>query len=77
MKLGSNGSPQADGMRLFVVGTGGAPLRGFETIKPGSVKRQASTHGVLALTLRDEGYSWRFEPVAGSSFSDAGSAACD
>jgi alkaline phosphatase len=74
--LAPNGTPDASGMALFVVGTGGAPLRTIETAKTGSVTRQAATHGVLVLTLRDEGYGWRFEPVAGASFSDSGSAAC-
>ena len=44
---------------------------------PASVVRQASTHGVLALTLRDGGYDWRFVPVAGGMFSDTGTAECD
>ena len=33
------------------------------------------TYGVLRLTLRPGAYAWRFVPVAGSTFSDAGSAA--
>ena len=38
--------------------------------------RQADTYGVLDLTLRDGAYDWRFVPVGGGRFADAGSAAC-
>jgi hypothetical protein len=75
-RLASTGAPDPDGMRLFVVGTGGAPLRRFERIRNGSVRRQASTHGVLELTLREGGYDWRFVPVEGGSFTDTGSSDC-
>jgi len=34
------------------------------------------TYGVLRLTLRAEGYDWRFVPVAGSTYSDSGSSPC-
>lgn len=63
------------GLRLFVVGTGGGPLRGFQSAEPNSEVRDASTHGVLALRLHPAGYDWRFHPTAGA-FADSGSAAC-
>lgn len=63
------------GIREFVVGTGGAPLRKFSTIRANSELRAAVDHGVLALTLRDGGYDWRFH-AATTDFSDAGSAHC-
>jgi hypothetical protein len=31
---------------------------------------------VLKLTLRPEGYEWRFVPVEGETFTDSGSARC-
>jgi hypothetical protein len=65
-----------DGMRQFVVGTGGAALRGFGTPRRGSEVRNAVTHGVLALRLRPSGYDWHFVPIAGATFSDTGSEAC-
>jgi hypothetical protein len=40
------------------------------------VVRNASTWGVLKLTLRAGGYDWQFVPVAGKSFTDAGSGTC-
>ena len=64
------------GIRSFVVGTGGKSL--YPTLLPraGSVVRNAGTYGVLKLTLRPAGYDWRFLPVPGGSFSDAGTAGC-
>jgi acid phosphatase type 7 len=64
------------GIRQFVVGTGGVEQRRFLTPKPGSLRRSTGTYGVLALTLRPAGYSWRFVPEPGRSFTDSGSAAC-
>ena len=64
------------GIREFVVGTGGAALRPFETIEPNSEVRNADTHGVLKLTLHPTGYDWEFVPVAGETFTDSGSGRC-
>jgi hypothetical protein len=69
------GVADAAGIREFVVGTGGAPLRPFATIRANSERRSAAAFGVLRLTLRDGGYEWAFVPVAGA-FSDRGSALC-
>jgi len=66
----------ADGIHEIIVGTGGAELRPFEAIKPNSVIRDAGTFGVLVLTLHASSYDWRFVPVAGSTFTDSGSANC-
>jgi acid phosphatase type 7 len=66
----------ARGIREFVVGTGGTYLRPFGTIKANSQVRNATTHGVLKLTLNSGGYEWKFVPVAGKSFTDSGSASC-
>jgi hypothetical protein len=67
---------QARGIREFVVGTGGVRLRAFGTIKANSQARNASTHGVLRLTLNAEGYAWKFVPVAGKNFTDSGTTSC-
>ena len=64
------------GIREFVVGTGGAELYGFGTIQPNSEVRDNSTWGVLALGLEDGSYRWSFVPVPGGSFSDSGSDTC-
>jgi hypothetical protein len=34
------------------------------------------TYGVLKLTLRPEGYEWRFLPAAGGEFADSGGDRC-
>jgi calcineurin-like phosphoesterase family protein len=64
------------GIREFVVGTGGKELRPFRTIRPNSQVRNATTHGVLKLTLNPTSYDWKFVPVAGTSFTDSGSTSC-
>jgi hypothetical protein len=69
------GSRHRLGIREFVVGTGGTGLRAFAEIKPNSMERQASVHGVLKLRLRDGEYSWRFVSVDGS-YLDTGSSRC-
>ena len=72
----ANGRPSASGIREFVVGTGGSGLRPFGKVLPTSVVRNASTHGILELTLRPGGYDWSFVPVDGRSFHDAGTGTC-
>jgi len=64
------------GIREFVVGTGGAPLRRLAARAPNSEAADGGTFGVLLLTLRADGYDWRFLGTAGSSFSDAGTDRC-
>jgi acid phosphatase type 7 len=66
----------ARGIRQFTVGTGGRGLYSFGPIKPNSEVRNNSAFGVLRLTLGAASYGWQFVPVAGSSFGDAGTAAC-
>ena len=66
----------ARGMREFIVGTGGKSLRPFFTALPNSEVREASTFGVLKLTLSPTGYTWQFVPVADETFTDTGSDTC-
>lgn len=66
----------ANGVRQFVVGTGGSFFTGFGTIKPNSQVRNNNTFGVLRMTLGAGSYSWKFLPVAGKTFTDSGSATC-
>jgi hypothetical protein len=70
------GVADAGGIRQFVIGTGGASLRPFSTVRANSERRDASTHGVLQLTLRADGYDWLFVPVAGGTFRDSGAGTC-
>jgi acid phosphatase type 7 len=75
--LTPTGRPDARrGLRQFVIGTGGRSLRPTLMPRPGSEVRSSSAYGVLVLRLRPRGYGWRFVPVAGERFRDAGSARC-
>jgi calcineurin-like phosphoesterase family protein len=60
----------------FVVGTGGADLRGFSRTDRGSEVRWADSVGVLALTLRPDGYDWRFVDPDGTPPVDSGTGTC-
>jgi hypothetical protein len=63
------------GVRQFTVGTGGASLYSFTSIKSASEVR-AAAWGVLRLQLKEDGYDFEFQPVQGESFRDAGSGQC-
>jgi acid phosphatase type 7 len=64
----------AEGVRSFVVGTGGASLTGFQTPQLGSLVR-SSTFGVLVLKLEADRYEWSFIDTA-SNILDSGTARC-
>jgi acid phosphatase type 7 len=66
----ASGDP--DGIRQFIVGTGGALLYPMDERQPNSEVFDASSHGVLKLTLRPSSYSWEFVPVDGATFTDSG-----
>ncbi len=66
---------EKNGIREFVIGTGGARLRSFRPSLPTTEARDSSTWGVLKLTLRHDTYDWEFLPVGGP-FKDSGSGAC-
>jgi len=63
------------GIREFVVGTGGKNLRPFTRVSPNSEARDATSLGLLELTLGANAYEWRFRAAVGS-FTDSGSASC-
>lgn len=72
---GSGGVDQTNGVRSFVVGTGG---RGHYTANgnpTGLEVKNANTFGLLRLALKPDSYDWRFLP-AGGSFTDTGSEVC-
>jgi hypothetical protein len=66
----------ANGIREFVVGTGGASHDHLTHVEPNSEVRNFDTYGVLKLTLHAHSYDWEFIPVAGQTFTDSGSAKC-
>jgi acid phosphatase type 7 len=63
-----------DGIRSFVVGTGGAERYPILFVRRDSVLHDTSA-GVLRLGLGTAGYTWRFL-AAGGGFSDAGRGSC-
>ncbi len=69
------GQADPDGIREFVVGTGGATPSGLGTLRANSQVRNSGAFGVLELTLGAHDYSWQFIPVAGQTFSDSGTQA--
>jgi hypothetical protein len=74
-----NGSGERDdknGIRSFVVGTGGAKLTPMFFAKPTTEARNNAVHGVLKLSLHANSYDWEFVPVAGESFNDTGHGVC-
>ncbi len=65
-----------NGIREFVVGTGGRSHYTFDGAEPNSEVRNGTTYGVLKLTLQPASYEWEFVPVAGQTFTDSGTGAC-
>jgi hypothetical protein len=65
-----------NGIREFVVGTGGASHYGQGTALANSELFNGTTYGVLKFTLGPGTFTWDFVPVAGQSFTDSGSGVC-
>jgi len=64
------------GIRQFVVGTGGREHRNVGRPVTNSEVIDNTSYGVLKLTLRDGTYDWQFVPIEGHSFTDSGSGEC-
>jgi PKD repeat protein len=64
------------GTREFVVGTGGKTLRTFTATAANSELKDATSFGVLKLTLHASSYDYSFIPIAGDTFTDTGSGSC-
>lgn len=74
-----NGAGMPDpknGMRSFIVGTGGAKLSPLFLIKNGSEVRQNEQHGVLKLQLHSSSYEWEFIAAPSRKVLDRGQANC-
>jgi hypothetical protein len=76
--INPDGEPdRANGIRQFIVGTGGAPGGvQYGEDDPNSRVKKRNTLGVLRLNLRAGSYTWKFVPIAGETFSDSGSDRC-
>src|SRR3712207_6097531 len=76
-KLTPGGARSANGIRQFIVGTGGQPggtYNGPDHTDMRVMKR--NTPGVLRLNLRAGSYTWKFVPIAGRTFADSGRDQC-
>lgn len=70
------GKADANGIREFIVGTGGSAHYKLNATQPNSEVRDKTAFGALRLTLRADGYDWRFVPAAGATFTDSGTGVC-
>lgn len=70
-----DGTADPNGIREIIAGTGG---KSHYALRADGRREAANdtTFGVLKLTLRPDGYDWRFVPEAGATYSDAGSSPC-
>jgi hypothetical protein len=75
-KQNPDGQAVANGIREFVVGTGGDSHYTSGSPIANSQIQDDSTFGVLKLTLHPGSYDWKFVPVAGQTFTDSGSTTC-
>jgi chitodextrinase len=66
----------ARGLREFIVGTGGIGVYGFTGTAPNVEASDATTYGVLKLTLHENGYDAQFLRAAGGTFTDSVSGTC-
>ena len=74
-----SGALNANGIRQFVVGTGGKSHGGLADPGlrlPGSEAGQRTEFGVLKLTLNASSYSWDYDVEGSSSFTDTGTTGC-
>jgi beta-glucanase (GH16 family) len=75
--LDKTGAPDPDnGMREFVVGTGGNVMYPVGAPDGRLEASETGTLGVFKLTLHETGYDWQFVPEAGGSYSDGGNGSC-
>lgn len=84
-----NGVDAQNGIRYFVVGTGGNGLTSASSSRanatpgievwaddPNDGDGHSASLGVLKLSLYEEAYEFEFVPVAGGTFTDSGSGTC-
>ena len=74
--MDGDGELDDQGIRQFVVGTGGHSLAGFGPPVTNSVVRYREAFGILVLSLFEDGYRWEFLSEPGVLFSDRGADLC-
>jgi hypothetical protein len=70
-----SGTATTNGIREFVVGTGGESLNGLSAHPTTLQASDARDYGVLVLTLHASSYSWKFVNTGGATV-DSGTTAC-
>jgi hypothetical protein len=70
------GERDPEGVRQFVVGTGGKSLLPFTKVVPGSQVRIDDAYGILELRLRRAGYAWEFLREPDGKVLDSGQGRC-
>jgi acid phosphatase type 7 len=75
-RMDRSGAAYTQGMREFVVGTGGKSFGPIGAVQPNSQVRMTNIFGVLRLTLHGMSYNWQFVSVPGQTFTDTGSNNC-
>lgn len=76
-KMNPSQAAASDGIRQVLVGTGGRAFYGLSGSHPLLEASNASTYGVLKLTLTATGYTGDFVPRAGSSYTDRFTGTCN
>jgi hypothetical protein len=71
---GASNTPDANGIRHFIIGTGGRGLYPLKAVVPNSEARIHDQWGVVKFVFSATGYSWLWRPGAGQGGSDSGSA---
>jgi len=71
-----SGVATPNGIREFILGTGGRSHLSFASIAANSEVRNNTAFGVLKVTLHPTSYDWDFVAAAGSTLNDSGSASC-
>lgn len=72
----SGNADRVNGIRQFIVGTGGISHYTDYVAVPNIEIFDAKSYGVLKLTLRATSYDWQFMPAIGYIFTDSGSGTC-
>lgn len=70
-------NPDPQGIRQFIVGTGGNFQTPIGVLQPNSEVFNSGAFGVLELTLRPTSYDWEFISEAGGTFTDSGIGICN
>ena len=74
--MNASGAATTNGVRQFVVGSGGSFFTGFATTVANSQVRKSSVFGVLKLTLHAGSYDWSFVADPSTPFTDSGTGSC-